>query len=59
MLLGRYRQRWEHNTKMDFKETEWGLWTGYIIPGEGPVMGSCEDSNEPLSSINSGDFLTT
>jgi hypothetical protein len=24
---------------------------------EGPVMGSCEDSNEPSGSIKSGEFL--
>jgi hypothetical protein len=25
---------------MDLKETEWGLWTRFIISGEGPVVGS-------------------
>ena len=29
--LGRPRQRWEDNMKMDFQEIGWGMaWTGFI-----------------------------
>jgi hypothetical protein len=28
--LGRQRQRWEDNIKMDLQEVGWGSWTGYL-----------------------------
>jgi hypothetical protein len=28
--LGRPRDRWEDNIKMDLQEVGWGVWTGFI-----------------------------
>jgi hypothetical protein len=27
--LGRPRRRWEDGIRMDFRETDWGVWSGF------------------------------
>ena len=58
--LGRPKRRWEENTKMDLHEVGCG---GHGLDragsGKRQVAGSCECGNEPLGSINAGNFLTS
>jgi hypothetical protein len=53
--LGRPRHRLPSNIKMDIKETRDGM--DSFRSGQGPVVGSCEHSNEPLGSTNDRDLL--
>jgi hypothetical protein len=49
--LGRPRHRWMYNIKMDLRVIGWDGILDQSGSGEGPVEGSCEQSNEPASSI--------
>jgi hypothetical protein len=43
---------------MDLREIGWdGMDWIDLAPGEGPVKGSCEHSNEPLGSIKCWEVL--
>jgi hypothetical protein len=53
-LLGRPRHRWVDNVKVDLKE-RYGL--NLCGSGQGPVEGSCEQSNEPSGSIKCWELL--
>jgi len=55
--LGRSRHRWEDNIKTDLQEVGWGVWTGSSWLRIGTR--TCECGNEPLGSINAGNFLTS
>jgi len=55
--LGRPRQRWEDNIKMEFQKVGGGAWTGLMWLRSGQGMGSCDRGNEPLASIKCGVVL--
>ena len=42
---------------MDFREEEWGAWTGLIWLRIWTCGGSCECGKEPLGSLKCGEFL--
>jgi len=48
--LGRPRQRWGDNIKMDLKETGWECGKISSVSGQGKVEVSCGHSNELLGS---------
>jgi hypothetical protein len=56
--LGRPRHRWKNNLEISPKEMglEVGDWT-YLLQERGPVVGNCKHGNEPLGSIEGGEFL--
>jgi hypothetical protein len=51
--LGGHRHRWEDNIKMDLWELRGMCRLDSSVSGQGPVVGSCEHSNESSCSINS------
>jgi len=56
--LGRPRNRWEINIRMDLREigrdsVDWM----HLAEDGGPVVGSCEHCNEPLGSMKGRKFL--
>jgi len=51
------KHRWEDNIKMYLQEVGWETWTGLIWLRIGTVAGTCKRGNEPLDSINCGEFL--
>jgi hypothetical protein len=55
ILLGRPRSRWKDNNKIDPREIGWDdmVW---IHMGQGSVVGSCEQENEPSASIKCWDI---
>ena len=55
--LGRPRHGWEDYIKMGVQEVGWGVWTGMVWFRIGTGCGCCEYSNEPLGSIEYGEFL--
>jgi hypothetical protein len=56
--LGRPRNRWEGNIKMNLKEVGYvGTWTASMWLRIGQVAGTCECCNEPSSFIKCGEFL--
>jgi hypothetical protein len=49
--LERLRHRWKDGIRMDLRETGWGGCGGDLSgSGQGPVVGFCECSDEPLGS---------
>jgi hypothetical protein len=58
--LGRPRDRWDDNIRMDLKEKEWeGVDWDAFGSEYGPVVGSYEHGNELSGSIKAGNFLTS
>jgi len=51
--LGRQRDRWENNFKMNLNKVGWGEWTGLLWQ----VAGTCECGNEPSDSTKCREFL--
>jgi hypothetical protein len=54
--LGLPRHRWEDSIKMDHRKMGW-IDVNWIHLDQGPIVGSCDDSNEPLGSIKYFEFL--
>jgi len=52
--LGKPRPRWEDNIRMDLQKIGCGMDSSGS--GQGPVVGSCEHSNEPLGSIKGREY---
>jgi hypothetical protein len=46
------------NIKVDLKETEWEVVDWITGSRQGPVMDSCEQSNEPLGCIKEGNVTS-
>ena len=42
---------------MDSEEISLSVWTGFYMSGKGPLVGSCERSNEYLGTSKFGKFL--
>jgi len=55
--LGRPRCRWEDNIKMDLQDVRCGALTGLIWLRIGTGGGHLKWSNEPLGTIQCGEFL--
>jgi hypothetical protein len=53
--LRRPRRRWKDDIKKDLWETGFALDSSDL--GSGPLVGSCEHSNEPPGSTKYGEFL--
>jgi hypothetical protein len=51
----RPRRRWEHNIELDLKET-WCEGDDSSSSEQGPVVGSCEHSNEISGPIKGVEF---
>jgi hypothetical protein len=45
--------------KLILMQYDWEVWTGFIWPGPEQVASSCEHGNEPLSSIDAENILTS
>jgi len=56
--LGRSKQRWEDNIKMDLKETGWVSmdWI-YLVQDRGQMVGCFERGNGHTGSVVYGEFL--
>jgi hypothetical protein len=46
--LGKARSKWENNVKVDLKETNWKIHTGFSYD---PMSGFCEHVDEPSGYI--------
>jgi hypothetical protein len=55
--LRRPRHRWEDNIRIDLWESVRRCELEASGSGQGPVVGFCEDDNEPSGSIKGGEFL--
>jgi hypothetical protein len=57
--LGRLRDRWEDNIKMDIQQVGCGgmNWID-LVQNRRNVAGTCECVHDPYGSVNSGNFLT-
>jgi hypothetical protein len=56
--MGRPRNRWDDNIKLDLQEVGCGGYELYVAgSGQRQVTGTCECGNDPSGSIKCGEFL--
>jgi len=56
-MSGGLRREWVDNIKIDLKNQDVEVWTEFIWLKLRPVMGSCENCNEPSNSIKGGEYI--